>query len=271
MPANETKRLVNALMAEHQAGRLRYYGRTRAGRYRIRTAASERSFDADGMWAYLEGRDIGQAAGPAAAPPPAVVDELAEIRRVLVNPSLADQCRTQIRAAMAAQGLNLSELSAAAGRTRQAVRVALRWGAAEKLSMRMAEMLMEATGCGWRVQMVPADAAGAPGVGDLAAPGVTAAGVPAATPEPVGVTRMRAAAIAHEAGVARLAGVKVRLGNQIGRVAAPLDPNTAYRAVAYEFAVGDQRHLVQADVVAPWLTGLADGRESPAAELFNLP
>jgi hypothetical protein len=163
---------------------------------------------------------------------------------------------------MASVGMNTTDLAERTGRTRHAARVALRWGATEKLSMKMAEMLMAGTGCGWRVQFVPAEQAGTPGDGELASLAPTAVGVPVAPPEPPGVTRMRAAAIAHEAGIARLV--------------SPLEPNAAYRAGSYVLAVPDAGDAatgrrIQAEVVVPWVTGLADGRDSPAADALTLP
>lgn len=258
--ADASTRLVNVLMSEHSAGRLFYTGRSADGRYRVTADGRYRAFSADGMAAWLRGRELGEQAGPATPPPPAVAAEIGDMRRVLVNPSLGDQFRTRIRAEMDRAGIGVVELANRTGRTRHAVRVALRWGATQKLSMTMAEQMMAAAG----------GVTGAPGEGELA--GLADAAVTGETvtmPEPVGMVRMRAAAIAHEHGVATITAVRAFLGFQTVRVAAPIDPNTAYRATAYEFDVNGERRMIDADVVVPWLTGLADARSDRAAELLT--
>jgi hypothetical protein len=174
---------------------------------------------------------------------------------VLVNPSLGDQCRTAIKAAMVVEGLNATDLAARTGRTRNAVRVALRWGDTAKLSLKMAETMMRAAGGGWRVQYTPY--AGEPGHGELAPLSArTPTGVAGAVPEPPGLTRMRVAALCHVAGVARLV--------------TPTDPNDAYRAGSFVIAAGADAKRVQADVVVPWLTGLADARDGRLAAALTL-
>lgn len=250
MPDDDTappaERLVNVLMREHHAGRLHYYGPDRAGRYRFETEGHARRLDPDSAWAWLRGRDVGAAAGPAA--PPAGVDELAPIRRVLVHPTLGDQCRTAVLAAMEHAGIGITELADRAGRTRHAVRAALKWGSTARLSMRMAEMMIDATGAG--VRIVATDEPGEPGVGDLGRVDVGPAGagglVEPALPEPAGIGRMRAVAVAHEAGICRLV--------------SPLDPDAAYRAVRYVLDVGGVERRIHAGVLVGWLTGVADGR-----------
>jgi hypothetical protein len=243
-------------MRDEDAGRLRYLGHDRAAaRYTIRTLdGHERRYDTAGMWAWMRGRDLGGELGPvdpaAARRHPAEAPELTGMLCVLVNPTLGDQCRTAIKAAMAAEGLNATDLAARTGRTRNAVRVALRWGDTAKLSLKMAETMMRAAGGGWRVQYAPYD--GEPGQGEpapLAAAG--AAGAAGVIPEPPGVTRMRAVSLCHLAGVAELV--------------SPTEPNDAYRAGSFVIRAGVDAKRVQADVVVPWLTGLADARDPRTA------
>lgn len=246
-PTDPSTRLVAALIAGERRGEYTYRGpAARHTGYVVELAGGRRRvYDTAGMWAWLRARKLGAAAGPA-VPPAGPRAELDAVRRLLVAPGLADQMRTQIRAAMEHVGMGVTALAAASGRNRGAIREALRWGAADTLSVRMAESMMAGTGCGWAIRYTRPESA----VAELR----PAAAICDAPPEPAGVRRMRAAVIADEHGLAVWT--------------SPLDPNKAHRAAAFEFEVAGVPRRVPVGVVRAWLVGLADTRAATVADML---
>ena len=246
-PQAVSSKVITALMAEDKAGRLRYIGPVDdSARYAIVVNGAGREFPAAVMHAWLTGWRL----AATTVHRPVEVAPLDAVRAVLVAPSLADQCRTAILAAMETAGLDFTSLATATGRTRNACRDALRYGNPGKLSVRMADAMMAATGHTWSVCPVgaaqptdrPAEAANTP-IGRAVAP------------EPVGVRRMRAAAIAHE--------------HRLVTWVAPLEPNRARRPATFTFTRADVEHPVPAAHVEAWLLGLADRLDPTCAALLH--
>lgn len=234
-------RLVRALTADDNAGAYRYHGQAGDGSgYVVETTRHRRVYPLDGMQAWHDGYTIGRQL--AEQPRPAGdADQLADIRSVLVTPSLEDQCRMQIRYAMEQAGIGVVKLAERTGRTRGAIAAALRFGRAGSLSLKMADQMMAGLGRRWDVRSVPAvDREGAPVAPPAHAP-----------PEPAGITRVRAVALAHERGLVELL--------------APLDATEAARARAYRLRAAGAEHTIRAPVVLPWLTGIADAADPATA------
>jgi hypothetical protein len=190
-PKAVSSTVITGLMAEQAAGRITYHGPIddpAGDRYAIIVHGRGRTWRAPAMAAWLAGWTLG--GETADAPPPQEQPTLDAVRAVLIAPSLADRCRTAILAAMEAAEVDIMALAAATGRDPAAIRDALRYGNPGKLSVKMADTLMTATGHTWHV--APATAAGpeTPTIGGIGR---------ATTAESSGVRRMRLCAIAHEA------------------------------------------------------------------------
>jgi hypothetical protein len=247
----ESRRLVSTLMALHRDGKLEYRGIDEQGRYRLTVAGRPRLYDAAGAFAYLRGRGLGEQAGRPRPPRGAKARELDAYREVLVNPTLPDALRTQLRNAMHAAGLGPDRLAGRAGRNRQAVRNALRWGPGT-LTPQMAEQLAHGCGCRWEVYAVRDDSP--PGAGPLTRGALLTGpfGRDGLTPVPEapGITLLRQLAKAHAGGILE----HVR----------PVDPNEAFRARSFRLTLAGVEHRVHVDVVDAWLAGVADGRAATA-------
>ncbi len=243
-PKAVSSSVITALMAEQSAGRLTYHGPIEdpdGDRYAITVHGRGRTWRAPAMAAWLAGWTLG--GETADAPPPPLQPTLDAVRAVLITPSLADRCRTAILAAMEAAGVDITTLATATGRDPAAIRDALRYGNAGKLSVQMADTLMAATGHTWHV--APAAGPTAPTIGGIGR---------ATVPESSGVRRMRLAAIAHEATLVTWL--------------SPVEPNRARRNLTYAFMRAGRRFEVAAGNVEAWLTGLADRVSDDVAALY---
>lgn len=251
--------LVAALIAADTAGVIAYVGQVRGGRYKVAAAgpgAPTRTLSERDATAWLAGARAGYPTHPGRPDRDGWQDppgELDTIRGVLSTPSLPDQCRTQIRAAMESVGLTLTDMVARvepAPVTRKAAREALTYG--RTLSMDMASRLMAATGCEWHVEYrAPAPAGPGPG------PRPPVASPVVAPPEPAGLSRVRVVMFCHEHR-------HVRWVNPSG-VNQAIRPRAVFRLERPDRRVYD---VAAADVVW-WLAGVADQQEPGlAGELF---
>lgn len=242
-------RLLSALAAQHRDGALHLIGVTRAGLYRVRGLhdTPERVLTTDQARGWLAGYRMGLSSAdlPRRSPAGRVPDE---IRAVLVNPSLANACRVAIWAAMEYAGLTITDVAGRAGRTRNAVADALRFGARSgALSMQMAEAVMTATGQAWDVRWARLGAGDQPGTTAPARVRNTTTVIAPfgqAPPESAGVRRIRGLAIAHENGLIEWV--------------EPTEPNAARRAVRHVVLRGPNRIILRDRVTLPWLAGLGD-------------
>lgn len=254
-PASRAIRLIDALMAEQDAGRLAYEG-SGGGRYRAEVRGRRRVYDIDRMTAWLDGYELGRdegrptGAAPRSAAPPAAL-------AVLIGANALDTRRLQVLTALQMRGLGIAAAAQLIGRRRESARHALRFGrpllrevqtpSLVVLEDALAPELDALYGAGaWREPPVPLYE-GEVGAGQT-------------RPEPVEWRRARALLSAHVRGYCEWL--------------APLDPDQVRRARAYQVArafAGTRHELrISAPLAVPWLQGLADGTgDDELAELLT--
>jgi hypothetical protein len=242
---HQSTRLVRALVAGRDAGDYAYDGVTADGRsYAVTVNGRQRIYPLPAMVAWHRGFIAGQQHQPRSLVDVPAGDGLAPLIDLLTAPGLADQCRIAIRTAMDTAGLTVSQLADAAGVTRNTVSDALRFGAADTLSLATAEKMMAGLGGAWHVSYVdPAGPAGPPAP-DLAAP---------TRAEPVALRRLRALALTDARGLVRWVD--------------DMDPTRAVRAFRLHVRLpGDTQPVqIKATELPALLIGVADAADPATA------
>lgn len=237
-------RVAAALVAGDRRGDYRYVGQASDGSgYAVELdAARRRVYPAAAMAAWHGGFVLGQQLAGQKRRRRGVRDRkrLADIRTLLVAPTLADQCRLAVHAAREDAGLTVSALAERIGRTRHAVADALALGRSGALSMTMAEQMMAGTGRHWDVRYY------LPDVDEATAPAISGGRGLVCPAGPAGLVRMRALVLVDEAGLI---------------VWQPPAPNEALRARTYSVEVAGGEVTKRAEVLVPWLVGIADAAD----------
>jgi hypothetical protein len=230
--------LIQTLMADHARQRYKYVGVDGTGRdlrYTMEIHGRRRIYDATQTRAWLQALTLGTEDTTRTQ---TSVDDIAHVREVLVNPSLADSCRIAIRAAMEEEGIGPTELAERIGRTRHSISTALQFGRGGSLSMVMAQQMMAGCNRRWDVRYE--------GVADITpgSPQVPIAPTRTAPRAPAGLNRARALALGHE--------------YEILRWLTPLDPSQCLRAKHFQVSFARTVYELPADTVIAWVAGLAD-------------
>lgn len=250
--------LINSLAAGADRGEFEFVG---GSTYQVRIEGQPRSGSSTQMWAWLAGLERGRlltermdgslrvdgwwsTGGTEAANARAVKAraDVAEYRKILVDPSLVDQLRIGVLAAMETNGINFKELAARIGRTPQSVRDALSFSMQHPrvgTLMLFDEMIR---GCGHRFDVSVSLPASTRSIKALAGP----------PDEPSGLTRMRALMVAVDA-----------------RLIDGVSPSSVNRArKAREFVVEQAGATMTRprQTLLHWLLGVADGSGARRAQ-----
>lgn len=226
--ASVATRLINVLQELHDRGRIVFEG---GPAYEVQTAPVlalggerlRRWGSAAQMSAWVDGLQRGYVAAYPTVRRSVAQPDLADLRAVVYRPSLVNQLRAQVYAAMEAAGdLMFKELSERIGRDEQVTRLALSYGNEHPRvgTITLFQEMMEA--CGRRFDLHHL------------------------LPPPMGVRRMHALTVAADAGL--LAGVS------------PSSPNEVRRAANFEVTTVEAEKLfVRATNLVHWVQGLVDG------------
>lgn len=240
--------MPSRLIAGGRDGRFRYDGtQARQEGYTIQTrAGGKRVYSKSQMLDWLDGFDFATEADAVRDTGPVDLAPLAEVRSVLVHPSLTDQCRVLIRVGMQRSGLGVVKLAERIGVTKKAVSEALHFGSPSTLAM------LAAVGLEHRVrpdlEEMPHDAPV-----DITPRGGWL--------EPAPLLRMRLLAAAHELGVLRWSGPAKPDGT--------LDVNKGMHARTFEMSLGRQATEVHTDFVACWIAGVVDAVAPEFGDAFH--
>lgn len=239
--------LTDRLLSMNSYGHFRYLGTNRRDGERAVELPGDRirEYPAVQMLHWLDGFGaglLGEMQPPVRRNPAA----LAEIRSVLVNPSLADQARIRVRVAMEDNRIGVVELAERVGVTKKSLRQALRFGPSGTTALAFQRM----TGPDLEQHLRPDLAATRPDAPITLSPAD-------GWREPRHLTALRLLGYAHEQGVIRFA--------------EPLDVNQAMYTQRFSVAVDDHEVQVRLDAVRPWLTGVADAIAPEIADRLYVP